>query len=85
LASCPVLAQSPAAQRGLTFNVPSWDSKTRWNNLLVDLAVNVTADIVDRWIAADEAERAEKAIDVTRAAEEVIKRAVIKDGSFSTI
>jgi len=52
---------------------------------LVDLAVNVTADIVDRWIAADEAERAEKAIDVTRAAEEVIKRAVIKDGSFSTI
>src|SRR5262249_35069544 len=23
--------------------LPSWDSKTRWNNLLVDLAVNVTA------------------------------------------
>src|SRR3954471_13694878 len=23
--------------------VPSWDSKTRWNNLLGDLAVNVTA------------------------------------------
>src|SRR5262249_23165302 len=24
--------------------LPSWDSKTRWNNLSVDLAVNVTAD-----------------------------------------
>src|SRR5258707_15757257 len=23
--------------------LPSWDSKTRWNNLLGDLAVNVTA------------------------------------------
>src|SRR5438046_7815710 len=23
--------------------IPSWDSKTRWNNLLGDLAVNVTA------------------------------------------
>src|SRR6266403_3440395 len=23
--------------------LPSWDSKTRWNNLLRDLAVNVTA------------------------------------------
>src|SRR5262249_8092959 len=24
--------------------LPSWDSKTRWNNLSVELAVNVTAD-----------------------------------------
>jgi len=24
--------------------LPSWDSKTRWNNLSGDLAVNVTAD-----------------------------------------
>jgi hypothetical protein len=30
---------SDSAPRAL----PSWDSKTRWNNLLGDLAVNVTA------------------------------------------
>jgi hypothetical protein len=38
------VARGPALLFGLgTKALPSWDSKTRWNNLSGDLAVNVTA------------------------------------------
>jgi len=44
-----------------------WGEKTP--DVYIQDPHKVLEDIVDRWIAADEAERAEKAIDVTPAAE----------------
>jgi hypothetical protein len=40
---CIILGAVPATARRGAKALPSWDSKTRWNNLLGDLAVNVTA------------------------------------------